>query len=187
MEAFFVSLGSVALAEVGDRTQLLALLLITRYRQPLPVLAGILVATLANHAVAGAAGIWLGGLLTPMRLQLMVGIGLVAMGLWTLKPDQAPEQTGGMPRAGVLLATIVAFFLAEFGDKTQIATLALAAAYANLPAVVAGTTMGMLVANAPVVLLGHAVADRLPLRLIRGVAALAFIGLGILFLLRALA
>lgn len=186
MEAFLVSISTVAIAEMGDRTQLLALVLAARYRKPWPIIAGILCATLANHAVAGLIGAQAGKLLTPARLDLVVGASMIIMGLWTLRPDKLEDSASHAGRTGAFIATLLAFFVAEIGDKTQIATLALAAAYGNLVAVIAGTTTGMLVANVPVVLLGHAFADRLPLRAIRVLASLLFLALGALFIARAL-
>jgi putative Ca2+/H+ antiporter (TMEM165/GDT1 family) len=159
MEAFFVSTALVAVAEIGDKTQLLALMLAARYRKPVPILAGILCATLANHALAAWIGAEVAG--------------------WCLIPDKADDgpQTAG--KAGAFLATLVAFFIVEIGDKTQIATVALAARFQSLIAVTAGTTLGMLLANAPVVLFGDAIAKRLPLRIVRIVAALLFVALGL--------
>jgi len=185
VEAFLVSLSSVAVAEVGDRTQLLSLVLAARYKKPWPILAGVLAATLANHGAAAFIGAWFGKLLRPVWLDAAVGLSMILMALWTLKPD---ELAGDAPRTagnGVFLTTLIAFFLAEIGDKTQIATVALAAAYANLPAVVLGTTCGMLLANAPVIFLGSAFADRLPLRAMRVGAALLFLVIGGVFLWRA--
>jgi putative Ca2+/H+ antiporter (TMEM165/GDT1 family) len=184
MEAFLVSLATVAVAEMGDRTQLLSLVLAARFRRPWPIIAGILCATLANHAAAGAVGALFGALLDPRLLDAAVGASMVAMALWALRPDRLEEE--GALRGGVFLATLFAFFFAEIGDKTQIATVALAAGYRNLAAVVAGTTAGMLLANIPVVFLGHAFADRLPQRAIHLAAALLFLVLGILFLGRAI-
>jgi putative Ca2+/H+ antiporter (TMEM165/GDT1 family) len=186
MEAFLVSAGSIATAEMGDRTQLLALLLAARFRRPWPIAAGILVATLANHAVAGLIGVWFGRLLTPTLLNTIVGISLLAMALWTLIPDKLDEEKReASGRHSVFLTTLICFFLAEIGDKTQIATLALAAAYANLFAVIAGTTLGMLIANIPVVFLGNAFAGRLPMATIHRASAAIFALLGIVFLVRA--
>lgn len=185
MEAFLVSLSTVAIAEMGDRTQLLALVLSAHYRKPWPILAGVLCATLANHALAGFVGARLGNHLTPPRLDLIVGISMIAMALWTLKPDKLDEAGAEPRRASAFVATVVAFFIAEIGDKTQIATLALAAAYENLGAVVAGTTLGMMLANAPVVLLGNAFSKHLPLRPLHIGASLLFVGLGLLFIWRA--
>jgi putative Ca2+/H+ antiporter (TMEM165/GDT1 family) len=173
-----ISTGTVALAEIGDKTQLLALLLAARYRRPWPIVAGILVATLLNHALAG----WLGALaaqwLTPQVLRWIVAISFLAIGLWTLKPDSLDDDADALPARGAFLATCIAFFLAEIGDKTQVATVVLAAKYAPLWQVVAGTTLGMLVANVPVVMLGSRFATRLPLRAARIAAALVFFVLG---------
>jgi putative Ca2+/H+ antiporter (TMEM165/GDT1 family) len=184
LEAFLVSLSTVAIAEMGDRTQLLALVLAAHYRKPWQILAGILCATLANHAVAGLIGAHLGNYLTPWRLDLIVGFSMTAMALWTLKPDKLDEAGAEPRRASAFVATLVAFFIAEIGDKTQIATMALAAAYSSLGIVVAGTTLGMMLANGPVVLLGHAFSKRLPLKAIHIGASLLFFGLGALFVWR---
>jgi|HubBroStandDraft_6_1064221.scaffolds.fasta_scaffold62813_2 putative Ca2+/H+ antiporter (TMEM165/GDT1 family) len=186
MESFLVSVSTVAIAEMGDRTQLLSLMLAAHYRRPWPILAGVLCATLANHAVAGLIGARLGRFLTPTVLDAVVGVSMIAMALWTLKPDTLTEGAGTTRRASAFVATLVAFFIAEIGDKTQIATVALAAAYPNLVAVVAGTTAGMLLANAPVVFLGKAFADRLPLKAINYVASALFLVLGVVFIWRAL-
>jgi Ca2+/H+ antiporter, TMEM165/GDT1 family len=185
MEAFLVSLSSVAIAEIGDRTQLLSLMLAARYRRPWPILAGVLCATLANHAVAGVVGVPLAGFLTPSVLDAVVGFSMIAMALWTLKPDTLDESKAGARRTSAFLATLIAFFIAEIGDKTQIATIALAAAYSNLVGVVAGTTIGMLLANAPVVFVGKAFSERLPLQAIHYVASALFLVLGAVFLFRA--
>jgi len=185
MESFLVSISTVAIAEMGDRTQLLALMLAARFRKPWPIIAGVLCATLANHGVAGFLGARLGRFLTPSVLDAAVGASMLAMALWTLKPDTLQEGSTRISSAGAFLATAIAFFIAEIGDKTQIATFALAAAYSNLPAVIAGTTTGMLVANAPVIFLGKAFADRLPLKAIHYVASALFAILGALFLYRA--
>lgn len=186
MEALFVSIGTIAIAEIGDRTQLLSLILAARYRRPLPIIAGIVCATLANHTVAGLAGRWFGTLLKPDVLMVVVGAGMIAMALWTLKPDHLDERSVPSSAANAFVATLWSFFLAEIGDKTQIATLALAAAYPNLAAVVSGTTLGMLAANVPVVILGKAFATRLPIKAIHYAASLLFLILGALFLGRAL-
>jgi Ca2+/H+ antiporter, TMEM165/GDT1 family len=186
MESLLVSLSTVAIAEIGDRTQLLSLMLAAHYRRPWPILAGVLCATLANHAVAGVIGVQIGRYLTPTRLDLVVGVSMIAMALWTLKPDKLDTDESRTGRTSAFIATLIAFFIAEIGDKTQIATMALAAAYSNLTAVVAGTTAGMLLANAPVVFLGKAFADRLPLRAIHYVASALFVVLGVVFILRAL-
>ena len=185
MEAFLVSISTISIAEIGDRTQLLSLVLAARYRRPLPIIAGIFCATLANHAVGGG-GVWFGNLLKPKILDIIVGISMIAMALWTLKPDKLDENAAPSSAAGAFVATLTSFFVAEIGDKTQIATLALAAAYPNLLAVVSGTTLGMLVANVPVVILGKAFADRLPIKAIHYVASALFVILGVLFLVRAL-
>jgi putative Ca2+/H+ antiporter (TMEM165/GDT1 family) len=185
MESFLVSISTVAIAEMGDRTQLLSLMLAARYRRPWPILAGVLCATLANHLLAGLLGVRLGRFLTPALLDAAVGISLIGMALWALKPDTLQETSRPRP-AGAFVTTLVAFFIAEIGDKTQIATVALAAAYSNLGAVVAGTTAGMLLANAPVVFLGKAFSDRLPLTALHRVASALFLILGALFLYRAL-
>ncbi|HYX74592.1 MAG TPA: TMEM165/GDT1 family protein [Steroidobacteraceae bacterium] len=185
MESFLVSISTVATAEMGDRTQLLSLMLAARYRRPWPILAGVLCATLANHLLAGLIGVRLGQFLTPALLDAAVGISMIGMALWALRPDALPQDRGTRP-AGAFVATLVAFFIAEIGDKTQIATVALAAAYSNLIMVVAGTTAGMLLANVPVVFLGKAFSDRLPLTLLHRVASALFGILGVLFIYRAL-
>jgi Ca2+/H+ antiporter, TMEM165/GDT1 family len=185
MESFWVSLSTVAIAEIGDRTQLLSLMLAAHYRRPWAILAGVLCATLANHAVAGVVGVRLGRFLTPTILDTVVGVSMIVMALWALKPDSLDEDKSESKRANAFIATLIAFFLAEIGDKTQIATVALAAAYSNLLPVVAGTTVGMMLANAPVVFLGKAFSDRLPLKTIHYVASALFLVLGALFLWRA--
>jgi Ca2+/H+ antiporter, TMEM165/GDT1 family len=186
MEAFLVSITTISVAEIGDRTQLLSLVLAARYRRPWPIIAGILCATLANHAVAGAVGVWFGSLLKPRTLDIVVGISLIAMAIWTLKPDKLDEDASTASAMGAFFAALTSFFIAEIGDKTQIATLALAAAYPNLLAVVAGTTAGMMIANVPVVFLGKAFANRLPLKAIHYGASILFVILGVVFLVRAL-
>ena len=185
MEAFLVSISTVAVAEMGDRTQLLSLVLAAHYPKPWSILAGVFVATLTNHALAGLAGVWFGKLLSSAVLDSVVGGGMLAMALWMLKPD-ALVDGAAVVRRGAFLATLIAFFIAEIGDKTHIATVALAAGYANLGAVVAGTTAGMLIANAPVVFLGQAFAHRLPLKAIHYCACAFFAILGGVFLARAL-
>lgn len=184
MEAFLVSTGVVALAEIGDKTQLLALVLAARYRRPLPIVLGILAATLVNHALAGAAGAWCAAALGPVALRWILGFSFIAMAAWTLMPDRF-ENGGGasVPRFGVFAATAIAFFLLEMGDKTQIATIALAAKYESLAAVVGGTTLGMMLANVPAVFLGEVAATKLPMRVVRAVAALVFGVLGACVLL----
>jgi putative Ca2+/H+ antiporter (TMEM165/GDT1 family) len=180
MEAILVSTGVVALAEIGDKTQLLALVLAARYRRPLPVVLGILAATLVNHALAAAAGAWCAEVLGPTALRWILGLSFIAMAAWTLVPDRpASGGAAAAPRFGVFAATAIAFFLIEMGDKTQIATIALAAKYLSLAAVVGGTTLGMMLANVPAVLLGEVAATKIPMRVVRAVAALAFLVLGV--------
>ncbi len=186
MEAFLVSLAGIAIAEVGDRTQLLSLVLAARFRKPWPIIAGVLCATLVNHGVAAWLGSRLGEFLRPATLDAAVGVSMIAMGLWALRADKLSGEEPLRSRGGVFLATLIAFFVAETGDKTQIATLALGAAYANLAAVVAGSTCGMLLANAPVVFFGSAFAGKLPLRAMRYGAAALFLVLGLLFAWRAM-
>ena len=185
MEAFLISVSSVATAEMGDRTQLLALMLAARFRKPWPIVMGVLCATIANHGAAGLLGAWVGQHLRPAVLDLAVGISMVGMALWTLKPDKLEQQASTVSNAGAFVATLIAFFLAEIGDKTQIATIALAAAYPNLLAVIAGTTCGMLMANVPVIFLGNAFAHRLPLRAINIAASILFVVIGAIFIVRA--
>ena len=186
MESFLISVSTVAIAEMGDRTQLLSLMLAAHFRRPWPILAGVLCATLANHAVAGIVGVRLGRFLTPTLLDAIVGVSMIAMALWALRPDVLEADAARVGRRNAFLATTVAFFIAEIGDKTQIATVALAAAYSNLWSVVAGTTTGMLLANIPVVFLGKAFSDRLPLRALHYVASGLFLLLGAVFIFRAL-
>lgn len=183
MDALLVSTGLVALAEIGDKTQLLALVLAARYRKPVPIIAGILLATLLNHTLAGALGAWLASLVQPSTLRWIVGLSFVAMAIWTLIPDKYEEQDASPPRFGVFATTLLAFFVLEMGDKTQIATVALAAKYSSLAAVVAGTTLGMLLANVPAVLLGEVAARKLPMRIVHGIAAGIFLVLGMFVLL----
>ena len=184
MEAFLVSTGIVALAEMGDKTQLLALILAVRFRRPWPIVLGILVATLANHALAGAVGAWLTTQLGPDVLRWVLGGSFIAMAVWMLIPDRMDdEDTGAAPRLGVFGTTVIAFFLAEMGDKTQIATVVLAAQYNAYFSVVAGTTLGMMLANTPVVWLGERMTRLVPLRVVHLVSALIFFGLGLFALL----
>ncbi|MCK0509406.1 TMEM165/GDT1 family protein [Aromatoleum anaerobium] len=178
-EAFLMSSGIVALAEIGDKTQLLAFMLAARFRRPWPIVAGILIATVANHAFAGAVGTWVTTLLGPDLLRGVLGASFLAMAAWILVPDKLDDEDLATPKFGVLATTIVAFFLAEMGDKTQIATVALAAQYGAFAAVVAGTTFGMMVANVPAVVAGDRIANRLPIRLIHGIAAALFALLGV--------
>jgi putative Ca2+/H+ antiporter (TMEM165/GDT1 family) len=185
LEAFLVSTGIVALAEIGDKTQLLAFILAAKFRKPVPIILGILVSTLANHGFAGALGSWITSLLEPQTLRWILGISFIAMAIWTLIPDKFDEGDAKLARFGVFGTTVVAFFLAEMGDKTQIATVALAAQYNAFFAVVAGTTLGMMIANVPAVLLGDRIAKRMPVRLVHGVAAAIFAILGVATLLGA--
>ena len=184
VQAFLVAVTSIAIAEIGDRTQLLSLALAAHYRKPWPIIAGIFVATIANHTVAGVVGRWLGAVLTPRVLDAIVGVSMVAMALWVLRADTL-KGNPAISNRGAFLATGVAFFLAEIGDKTQIATLALAAAYPNLVAVVTGTTAGMLIANVPAVFIGDALSGKLPIREMNYVAAAIFGVLGAIFMARA--
>ena len=180
MEAFLVSTGIVALAEMGDKTQLLALILAVRFRKPWPIVLGILVATLANHAMAGALGAWVTTVMGPDVLRWVLGGSFIAMAVWMLIPDKIDEgDTPTAPRFGVFGTTVVAFFLAEMGDKTQIATVMLAAQYSAYFWVVAGTTLGMMLANAPVVWLGERVTRLVPIRIVHVVSALIFLALGV--------
>ena len=182
LEAFLVSTGVVALAEIGDKTQLLAFILAARFRKPVPIIGAILAATLANHELAGAVGAWITSLLGPQTLRIVLGLSFIAMALWTLIPDRLDEGAAKLPHAGVFATTLVAFFLAEMGDKTQIATVALAARYHAFGAVVAGTTLGMMIANVPAVLIGGRLAHRLPIRLVHAIAAAIFAVLGVIAL-----
>ena len=184
MEAFLVSTGIVALAEMGDKTQLLALILAVRFRKPWPIVLGILVATLANHGLAGAAGAWVTTVLGPDVLRWVLGMSFIVMAVWMLIPDKMDDDdTGAAPKFGVFGTTVIAFFLAEMGDKTQIATVMLAAQYNAYFWVVAGTTLGMMLANAPVVWLGERMTRLVPLRTVHIVSALIFLGLGLFALL----
>lgn len=185
LEAFLVALGSIAIAEIGDRTQLLSLALAAHYRRPWPIIVGILFATIANHAAAGVLGAWLGQLLTPRVLDGLVGISMVAMAGWVTRMDKLASRPDVSNRSA-FLATLCTFFIAEIGDKTQIATLALAAAYPNLAAVISGTTGGMLIANVPAVFVGDALSGRLPIRAMGYVAAVIFAALGVVFIARAI-
>ena len=175
MEALLVSTGVVALAEIGDKTQLLAFILAARFKKPVPIILGILAATLVNHGLAGALGAWITTAVSPGILRWVLGLSFLGMAVWTLIPDKIEEEeTQVAQKLGVFGATLIAFFLAEMGDKTQVATVMLAAQYPHFLLVVIGTTLGMLIANVPVVLAGNFAADRLPLTLIRRLAALAF-------------
>lgn len=184
MEAFFVSTGVVALGEMGDKTQLLAIVLAAAFRRPLPIILGILVATLANHAAAGAVGGWVAQALGPQVLRWVIGLSFLAMAGWMLVPDQIDDDLAADKRRfGVFGTTVIAFFLAEMGDKTQIATVALAARYTDLVQVVAGTTFGMMLANVPAVFLGDRMAQKVSMQWVHGIAAFIFAVLGVLTLL----
>ena len=184
MEAFLISTGVVALAEMGDKTQLLALVLAARFRKPWPIVLGILTATLVNHALAGAVGAWLTTVIGPDALRWILGVSFILMALWMLIPDKIDDEADKQPRFGVFVTTVVVFFLAEMGDKTQIATVMLAARYPDyLVWVVAGTTFGMMLANAPVVWLGERITRRVPIRTVHLVSAALFAGMGVLALM----
>ncbi|MBX9906092.1 MAG: TMEM165/GDT1 family protein [Burkholderiales bacterium] len=185
MEAFLISTGFVALAEIGDKTQLLSFILAAKFRKPLPICLGILVATLFNHALAGVVGTWITSVLRPETLRWILGISFIAMAGWMLIPDKFDEKDANFAKAGVFVTTLVAFFLAEMGDKTQIATVALAAQYQALVPVVIGTTLGMMVANVPAVILGYKIADTMPVTIVHRIAAGIFLILGIATLLGA--
>ena len=172
----------VGLAEIGDKTQILSLMLAARFLRPVPIIFGILFATLANHAAAGLAGTFLGSLLTGEVMRWVLAASFMSVAIWALIPDKVAEDGRRYGRLGVFLTTLVAFFLAEIGDKTQIATVALAARFEQFSAVVIGTTGGMMLANIPVVLVGHRFADRLPVRVIRVAAAVVFAALAVLTL-----
>jgi putative Ca2+/H+ antiporter (TMEM165/GDT1 family) len=179
MDAFLVSTGIVALAEIGDKTQLLAFLLAARFRRPLPIVFGILVATIANHAFAAAVGALVSKLLGPDVMRWVLGLAFIGMAAWIMVPDDIDADDAAPARFGVFLTTVIAFFLAEMGDKTQVATVALAARYSSAVAVVAGTTLGMMLANVPAVYFGDRIAGRVPLKLVHGIAALIFLVLGV--------
>ena len=183
MEAFLVSTGIVALAEIGDKTQLLAFILAAKFRKPVPIILGILIATLVNHGCAGAVGAWVTTLLGAGTLRWVLGVSFIAMAIWTLVPDKFDEDDAKLARLGVFGTTVVAFFLAEMGDKTQVATVALAAQYKDLVTVVAGTTLGMMLTNVPAVILGDRIAGRIPVRVVHGIAAAIFAVLGVATLL----
>lgn len=185
MEALLISTGVVALAEIGDKTQLLAFILAAKFRKPWPIIWGILLATLVNHGLAGALGAWITTLLSPETLRWILGVSFVAMAIWILIPDKFEEEDAKLAKFGVFGTTLIAFFLAEMGDKTQIATVALAAQYQAFWAVVAGTTLGMMIANVPAVLLGDRIAHRMPVKLVHRIAAGIFAALGIATLMGA--
>jgi len=186
MESLFVSTGVVALAEIGDKTQLLAFLLATRFKKPLPIIAGILVATLLNHSMAGALGAWITATLSPEVLRWILGLSFIGMAIWTLIPDKIEEEEMQVAKKfGVFGATLITFFLAEMGDKTQIATVAMAAHYPNPVLVVIGTTLGMLIADVPAVFIGDRFAAKIPMKLVHGIAAAMFAAMGLATLLGA--
>jgi putative Ca2+/H+ antiporter (TMEM165/GDT1 family) len=179
MEALLVSTGVVALAEIGDKTQLLAFILAARFKKPVPIILGILVATLVNHGLAGALGAWITATLSPEVLRWGLGLSFIGMAIWTLIPDKIEEEeTQVAKRFGVFGATLITFFLAEMGDKTQIATVAMAAHYASPLWVVIGTTLGMLIADVPAVFVGDKLASKIPMKLVHGIAAGIFALLG---------
>ncbi|HTT41841.1 MAG TPA: TMEM165/GDT1 family protein [Steroidobacteraceae bacterium] len=183
MEALLVSAGAVALAEIGDKTQLLALVLAARFRAPVPVILGIFTATLANHLAAGAAGTLLAAYISPAVMRWALALSFFGTALWVFIPEREPEGQARASRFGAYGSTTLSFFIAEIGDKTQIVTVALAARYQELFAVVSGTTLGMLIADVPAVLLGKLAAERLPVALMHRVAAVVFVVLGVLVLL----
>ncbi len=186
MEALLVSTGVVALAEIGDKTQLLAFILAARFKKPLPIVLGILAATLVNHGLAGALGAWIMSVVSPGVLRWVLGLSFIGMAVWTLIPDKIEEEeTQVAQHLGVFGATLVTFFLAEMGDKTQIATVAMAAHYGTPVLVIIGTTLGMLIADVPAVFVGDRLAARIPMKLVHSIAAAIFALLGIATLLGA--
>ena len=186
MESLFVSTGVVALAEIGDKTQLLAFILAARFKKPMPIILGILAATVVNHGLAGALGAWITSTIRPEILRWILGASFIGMSIWTLIPDKIEEEeTQIAQRFGVFGATLITFFLAEMGDKTQIATIAMAAHYADPLLVVIGTTLGMLIADVPAVFVGDKLATRIPMKLVHTIAAAIFAVLGALTLLGA--
>lgn len=186
MESLLVSTGVVALAEIGDKTQLLAFLLAARFKKPLPIILGILLATLVNHGLAGALGAWITTNVSPEVLRWVLGLSFIGMAVWTLIPDKIEEEESLIAqKLGVFGATLVTFFLAEMGDKTQIATIAMAAHYAAPLLVVIGTTLGMLIADVPAVFAGDKLAAKIPMRLVHAIAAGVFAVLGVMTLLGA--
>ena len=185
VEAFLVSTGVVALGELGDKTQLLALLLAARFKRPLPIIAAIFAATLVNHAIAGLVGAWLTSVIGPDTLRWVLGLSFIAMAVWLLVPDKIDAAKLAHSRYGVFATTLLTFFLAEMGDKTQLATVALAARFQNLYAVIAGTTLGMMLADVPAVLFGDRVAQKVPAQVVHGVAAAIFAVIGLIVLVGA--
>jgi len=185
LDAFLISTGVVALAEIGDKTQLLAFILAAKFRKPIPIILGVLVSTIANHAFAGALGAWITSLVSPDTMRWVLGVSFIGMAIWTLIPDKFDESEARFARFGVFGTTVIAFFLAEMGDKTQVATVALAAQYHAFVPVVAGTTLGMMIANVPAVLLGDRIANKIPVRIVHAIAALIFAIIGVATLLGA--
>lgn len=186
LEAFLVSTGVVALAEIGDKTQLLAFILAARFKKPVPIILGILAATLVNHGLAGALGAWITSSVSPEVLRWVLGVSFIGMAIWTMIPDKIEEEeTQVAKRFGVFGATLITFFLAEMGDKTQIATVAMAAHYASPLLVVIGTTLGMLIADVPAVFVGDKLANKIPMKLVHSIAAGVFAVLGVATLLGA--
>ena len=186
MESLIVSAGVVALAEIGDKTQLLAFILAARFKKPMPIIMGILCATLINHGLAGALGAWITSVISPEVMRWALGLSFIGMAIWTLIPDKIEEEeTQVAQRLGVFGATFITFFLAEMGDKTQIATIALAAHYAAPLMVVAGTTLGMLIADVPAVFVGNQFAAKIPMKLVHSIAAAIFAVMGLLTLFQA--
>lgn len=185
MEALLTSTGVVALAEIGDKTQLLAFVLAARFKKPLPIIAAIFCATLVNHGLAGALGAWITSVLTPEVLRWVVGVSFLGMAIWTMIPDKIEEEeTQVANQLGVFGATLVTFFLAEMGDKTQIATVAMAAHFPNPVMVVIGTTLGMLIADVPAVFVGDRFSKKIPMKLVHSIAAAMFAAMGVLALLQ---
>lgn len=185
MDSLLISTGVVALAEIGDKTQLLAFLLAARFKKPIPIILGILVATIFNHALAGALGAWITTVISPELLRWILGGSFIAMAIWTLIPDEIEEEETKIAKQfGVFGATLITFFLAEMGDKTQVATVAMAAHFSNALFVVAGTTLGMLIADIPAVFIGNKFASKIPMRLVHSVAAAIFAILGLLTLFK---
>lgn len=186
MESLLVSTGVVALAEIGDKTQLLAFILAARFKKPVPIIAGILLATIVNHGLAGALGAWITASIRPDILRCALGLSFIGMAIWTLIPDKIEEEETQIARRfGVFGATLITFFLAEMGDKTQIATVAMAAHYSLPLMVVIGTTLGMLIADVPAVFAGEKLANKIPMKLVHSIAAAIFAGLGVATLLGA--
>ncbi len=183
MEAFFVSTAVVTIGEIGDKTQLLALMLAARFKRPVPIVLGILVATLANHTLAGLVGEWVRNVINPDNLRWGLGVSFIAVALWALVPDKMEDELSPVGRYGIFLITLTTFFIAEIGDKTQLATVMLAAKFPSLVSVIAGTTFGMLIADVPAVFLGNMASAKIPFKAIRIVAALLFAALGVATLL----